>query len=61
VTGTALLEFLPAAAWAGVVATNLGRDWLRWSTGLHGTLNVADVFELVRFNASDAVDVVSFA
>jgi len=31
------------------------------STGLHGTLNVADVFELVRFNASDAVDAVRFA
>jgi len=31
------------------------------STGLHGTINVADVFELVRFNASDAVDVVRFA
>jgi hypothetical protein len=61
VTGTALLEFLPTATWARVVATHLGCQLLCGSTDLHGALNVADVFELVRFNACDAVDVVSFA
>jgi len=61
VTGTALLEFLPTAAWACVVATNLGCHWLCGLTCVNGTINVADIFGLVRFNSSDALDAVRFA